>query len=86
MMFGERVLRSNGAIYRRVTGRARRFVACAICLSVQHDGAWIEAGDAIRRLRTFERQDIPRLGEALCDRCQMELWQRRRGSSQELAA
>ena len=27
----------------------------------------------IRRLRTFEHEDVVRLGGALCDRCEMEL-------------
>ena len=86
MVFGERVHKSNGVIHVSFRGRLRRLIACAICLSVKDHGAWIEAGEAIRRLRTFERQDVVRLGEALCERCETELWQRRRGSSQELAA
>jgi hypothetical protein len=86
VVFDKRLYRSNSGTHLRFPGRATRFVACAICLRVQHDGAWVEAGDAIRLLRTFERKDVVRLREALCERCETELWQRRRESSRELAA
>jgi len=66
--------------------RPPHLVACSVCLRVSENGAWIEAGEAIRRLRTFEHDDIVRLGGTLCDRCEMELRLRRRSGSEELAA
>lgn len=63
-----------------------RLVACSVCLRVREGGAWIEAGEAIRRLRTFEREQVVRLGGGLCDRCETELQQRRRGDADKLAA
>jgi hypothetical protein len=49
-------------------------------------GGWIEAGELIRSMRTFERDDVVRLGGALCERCETELRLRRRSGSEELAA
>jgi hypothetical protein len=63
-----------------------RLVACSVCLRVWEDGAWIEASDVIRRLRTFEHEDVVRLGGALCGRCEMELRLRPRSDPEELAA
>jgi hypothetical protein len=48
--------------------------------------AWIEAGEIIRRLRTFEHEDAVRLDGAPCDGCDTELRLRRRSGSEELAA
>ena len=70
----------------RLRRRSPRLFACPVCLRVWENGAWIEAGDAIRRLRTFEHDDVVRLGGTLCDRCEMELRLRRRSDSEELAA
>jgi hypothetical protein len=66
--------------------RSSRLVACSVCLRVWENGAWTEAGEAIRRLRTFEHEGVVRLGGALCGRCEMELRLRRRSDSEELAA
>jgi hypothetical protein len=66
--------------------RSPHQVACSVCLRVSENGAWIEAGEAIRRLRTFEHAEVVRLGGTLCDRCLMEFRLRRRSGSEELAA
>ena len=63
-----------------------RLVACSVCLRVWENGGWIEAGEAIRHLRTFEHEGVVRLSGALCDRCETELWLRRRSDLQKLAA
>jgi hypothetical protein len=63
-----------------------RLIACSVCLRVWQSGEWIEAGEAIGRLRTFEHEDVVGLGGALCDRCEMELRLRRRSDSENLAA
>jgi len=63
---------------------SHHLVVCSVCLRVQEGGAWIEAGEVIRRLRTFEQEDVARLRGALCERCRTE--RRRRRSSYELAA
>jgi hypothetical protein len=70
----------------RLRRRSARLVACSVCLRVWENGAWIEAGDVIRQLRTFDHDDAVRLGRALCDRCEMELRLRRRSDLQKLAA
>ena len=70
----------------RLRRRLSRLVACSVCLRVWKDGAWIEAGEVIRRLRTFEHEGVVRLGGALCDRCEGELRLRRRSDPEELAA
>jgi hypothetical protein len=44
-------------------------VACSICLRVLRGSAWVEAEEAIRELRSFERRDPVRLGPGLCNDC-----------------
>ena len=63
-----------------------RLVVCSVCLRVHVDGAWMEADDLIRRLRTFELGDVVRLGGALCEPCETELRVRRHSDSEALAA
>jgi hypothetical protein len=46
---------------------------------------WIDAGELIRRRRTFDHDDVERLRGALCEACRTEL-QLRRQSSEQLAA
>jgi hypothetical protein len=70
----------------RVRRRSARFVACSVCLRVRDGGAWVDAGEVIRRLRTFEHEHVARLGGALCERCELELRLQRRRDSEELAA
>jgi hypothetical protein len=53
---------------------------------VRDGGAWVDAGEVIRRLRTFEHEHVARLGGALCERCELELRLLRRRDSEELAA
>jgi hypothetical protein len=57
--------------------------ACSLCLRVQSDAGWIDARDAIRRFRTFELDQAPRLAPAICDACRAEIDARRQ---QRLAA
>jgi hypothetical protein len=77
--------RSRVTRFRPRRGPAR-LVACSICLRAREDGTWIEAGEVIRRLRTFEHENVVRMAGALCDRCEMKLRLRRRSDSEELAA
>jgi hypothetical protein len=70
----------------RLMRRACRLVVCSVCLRVREGGNWIEAGEAIRRLRTFEHEQVVQLGGALCDRCETELRLRRRSDVDKLAA
>jgi hypothetical protein len=65
---------------------SRRLVACSVCLRVREGGAWIEAGDLIRRLRTFELGDVVRLCGALCEGCEIELQRARRSGSEQVEA
>jgi hypothetical protein len=63
-----------------------RLVACSVCLRVRVGGAWIEAAELIRSLRTFDLDDVVRLDAALCERCETELRLRRHTGSDDLAA
>jgi hypothetical protein len=66
---------------RTTTAGPLKLVACSLCLRVHQDSGWIEAGEAIRRLRTFDRSEV-RLEPGICDRCS-ELIARRRNSDFE---
>jgi hypothetical protein len=44
-------------------------VACSLCLSVLHDGVWVEAEEAIRELRSYESPVPIALEAGLCDEC-----------------
>jgi hypothetical protein len=70
---------------RLLRGRLR-LVACSVCLRVREGGTWIETEEAIRRLRTFERDDVVRLTGGMCERCETELRLWREIGSEELAA
>jgi len=70
----------------RLRPGTNRLVACSVCLRVRDGAEWIETREAIRRLRTFEHENVVRLGDALCERCELELGLRRRRSTGELAA
>ena len=51
--------------------------ACSVCLRVRTRGTWLEPGDAIRELRTYERVVPPRLRAAVCPECEWEIASRR---------
>jgi hypothetical protein len=85
-MPGNRPQNRNRFVPFRLRRGSHCFVACSICLSVRNGEEWIEAGEAIRRRRTFEHGDVARLGGALCEGCQTEFRLRRRSASEELAA
>ena len=85
-MSRERVHDRDRVIPLRLRRGSRRLVACSLSLRIREGGAWIEAGEVIRQLRTFEHDDVVRLGGELCERCEAELRRRRRSSSEELAA
>ena len=63
-----------------------RLVTCSVCLRVWEDGAWVEASEVIRRLHTFEREDVVRLAGALCQQCETGLRLRRERDCEQLAA
>lgn len=85
-MPGKREHKQDRVLPFRLARRANRLVACSVCLRVLEDGAWVEAGHAIRHLRTFEHEHVVRLAGALCDRCEMELRIRRQSAVETLAA
>lgn len=59
---------------------------CSICLRVLDGSEWIEPDELIRRMRTFERDAVPRLEAALCNRCSNVIQIRRGGAEEALAA
>jgi hypothetical protein len=85
-MPGERENNRIHVIPFRLRRRSPRLVACSVCLRVRDSGAWVDAGEVIRRLRTFEHEDVVRLAGALCERCELELRLLRRRDSEKLAA
>lgn len=51
-------------------GLSRQSVAaCSLCLRVRSGSGWIEADEAIRKLRSFELASPLRLAPGVCDRC-----------------
>ena len=46
-----------------------RVIACSLCLRVLHESGWIDAHEAIRRLRTFAHPAPVGLDPGLCDHC-----------------
>ena len=85
-MPGDRTNNRKRVIPFRLRRRLPRLVTCSVCLRVREGRAWIEASEVIRRLRTFEQEDVVRLTGALCERCELVLRLRREGGSTELAA
>jgi hypothetical protein len=63
------------------------FVVCVHCLRVQQGAAsWVDAGEVIRRARTYELPAVPPLASGLCDDCSAEIGARRGVSHDSLAA
>jgi hypothetical protein len=50
---------------------------CSVCLRVELRGRWLDAENAIRELRTYERTAPPRLAAALCPSCEETIAYRR---------
>jgi hypothetical protein len=50
---------------------------CSICLRVRAHGTWLDPGDAIRELRTYESVVPPRLRAAVCPECETQIAHRR---------
>jgi hypothetical protein len=63
-----------------------KLVTCSLCLSVLHENEWIGVEQTIRALRTYERDQPPRLDPGLCDDCRIVLDARRRPPAVTLAA
>ena len=61
-------------------------VTCSLCLSVLHGDEWIGVEPTIRALRSYERDQPPRLDPGLCDDCRTMLAARRRPPAVTLAA
>ena len=85
-MQGKRAHHRNRVIAFPRRRRSQRLVTCSVCLRVRDGGAWVEAGEVIRRLRTFEHADAVGLDGALCEHCRTELRFRRQSEPEELAA
>jgi hypothetical protein len=60
--------------------RTLSLVSCSLCLRVLRDSDWVDARDAIRRLRNFELATVVHLEPGLCDEC-AELIDRRRANA-----
>ena len=44
-------------------------VACSLCLRVLRDGVWVDAEEAIRDLRSYDRPQPLALEAGVCDGC-----------------
>lgn len=84
-MSGEHAQASSPVIRLGLRQR-QRLVACSVCLRVRDGGTWIDAGEAIRRMRSFEHEHVVLLGAALCESCETELRLRRQREPEQLAA
>ena len=51
--------------------------ACSVCLRVRAHGTWLEPGDAIRELRTYQSVVPTRLRAGICPECEAEIAYRR---------
>jgi hypothetical protein len=60
--------------------RTLSLVSCSLCLRVLRDSDWVDARDAIRRLRKFELPTMVHLEPGLCDECS-DLVERRRANA-----
>ena len=60
--------------------RTLSLVSCSLCLRVHRDSDWVDARDAIRRLRKFEVPTVVHLEPGLCDEC-ADLIDRRRANA-----
>jgi hypothetical protein len=60
-----------------VAFRHRGAHTCSVCLRVELRGIWLEAEDAIQRLRTYETAVPPRLRHGLCPHCEEAIAYRR---------
>ena len=74
-------LLSRSRLHRRAS-----FSTCSICLSVLHEGCWLDVDEAINALRTYEHESIPRLKSGLCDRCETGVRRRRLSVAAQEAA
>lgn len=45
------------------------FVVCRLCLRVWRDASWIDAGEVIREVRSFELTKLPSLLSVMCLEC-----------------
>jgi len=63
-----------------------RVIACSLCLRVLHESGWIDADEAIRKLRTFALPAPVGLDPGLCDRCLDSVTARRAESRPLLGA
>lgn len=85
-MSGEHAQVNSPVIQLGLRRRRQRLVACSVCLRVRDGGTWIDAGAAIRRMRSFEHKHVVLLGAALCESCETELRLRRQREPEQLAA
>jgi hypothetical protein len=60
--------------------RTLSLVSCSLCLRVLRDSDWVDALDAIRRLRKFELPTVVHPEPGLCDECG-DLIERRRSNA-----
>lgn len=51
-------------------------VSCSLCLRVLHDSHWIDARDAMRKLRRLELSTVVHLEPGICVRCTQLIVQR----------
>jgi len=65
---------------------SKGLIICTLCQRVQRGREWVEMGEVIRELRTFELDSVPELHGVICDECVDSLLRRRAEPSEPLAA
>ena len=66
--------------------RESELVVCSLCLRVRRGPAWIEPGDVIRELRSYELDELPELRPGVCDDCADAILERRARAQETIAA
>ena len=61
-------------------------VTCSLCLRVRRGSDWVEAGDVIRELRSYEHSAAPRLQPGICEPCGELILDRRAHDAETIAA
>ena len=61
-------------------------IICTLCQRVQRSPNWVEMGQVISELRTFELESVPELHGVICDDCVDAILLRRSDPGEALAA
>jgi hypothetical protein len=61
-------------------------IICTLCQRVRRSKDWVDMGQVIRELRTFELDTVPQLHGVICDECVDSILHKRAEPGESLAA